>query len=210
MAVARRWPALGPRCTRLTQASLQTLPKPLGPRPAGGSGYRSWARRAASSAAARCSAFACGVAARPSGLKYLIPPGDCIGVTRARLPTPDPVVDHDAGVLAFPLLGRPSTAAGRNGRARPPARIGVHLANDQVSVRVVGVVVGDADREVVLKPKGRMRSGRGRRARPAQVRGRGITLVGLGVSWLRERVSSPTGRWRCRCGRGSGRRRRSL
>ena len=79
------------------------------------------------------------------------PPGDGIGVTLARLPTPDPVVDHDAAVLAFPLLGDlRQPQAGTAERGRRPG-IGVHLADDQVSVRVVGVVVRDHDREVVFK-----------------------------------------------------------
>ena len=54
-------------------------------------------------------------------------------------------------MLAFPLLGDlREPQAGASERGRLP-RIGVHLANDQVPVRVVGVVVRDHDREVVFE-----------------------------------------------------------
>ena len=79
------------------------------------------------------------------------PLGDGIGVALARLPAPDPVVDHDAAMLAFPLLGdlrQPQAGAAERGCL---PRIGVHLADDQVPMRVVGVVVRDHDREVVFE-----------------------------------------------------------
>ena len=92
-------------------------------------------------------------AARPRAavrLEAAHPSGDGIGVALARLPAPDPVVDHDAAVLAFPLLGDlRQPQAGATERGRLP-RIGVHLADDQVPVRV-GVVVHDHDREVVFE-----------------------------------------------------------
>jgi len=79
------------------------------------------------------------------------PPGNVLGVALARLPAPDPVVDHDAAVLAFPLLGDlRQPQAGTAERGRLPG-IGMHLADDQVPVRVVGVVVRDHDREVVFE-----------------------------------------------------------
>ena len=54
-------------------------------------------------------------------------------------------------MLAFPLLGdlrQPQAGTTERGRL---SRIGVHLADDQAPVRIVGVVVRDHDREVVFE-----------------------------------------------------------
>ena len=147
-AVPVRRPAPSPRARHSVRGRRP------GPRDrwVGGSGCRSRARRrTASSAAARCSAFACGVAVRRSGFEVAHPPGDVLGVGLARLPAPDPEFDHDAAVLAFPLLGDlRQPQAGTAERGRLPG-IGVHLADDQLPVRVVGVVVRDHEREVVFE-----------------------------------------------------------
>ena len=67
------------------------------------------------------------VSSRAAVLEVTHPPGDVLGVALARFPAPGSVVDRDAAVLAFPTARRPSTAAGRNGRARPPSPVsGVH------------------------------------------------------------------------------------
>ena len=147
-AVACAWshdaPALRKRrCRRCRNRSVRVRRAVAGAG-RGRAGGRRRARRRAAQLRLRCRRAAV-------RLEVPHPPGDGIGVTLARLPTPDPVVDHDAAVLAFPLLGDlRQPQAGTAERGRRPG-IGVHLAHDQVSVRVVGVVVRDHDREVVFK-----------------------------------------------------------
>ena len=175
-----------PRRTRLAQAPLQTLPKPLGPRlrrrrvhppfpfvdplpvvaldigsrssagaarPFGGRQRVQGAGAPAGGVERGGALLGLRLGRRRVAVRFEVahPPGDGIGVALARLPAPDPVVDHDAAVLAFPLLGdlrQPQAGAAERGRLPP---IGVHLADDQVPVRVVGVVVRDHNREVVFE-----------------------------------------------------------